>query len=193
MKYLRKFIISTTAASLAAFSLQAVAADAVPSTPVAKEPVAPIVNKAQEQPAKAPVATLIPADGGEAAPRARVSQISMVPRPLIAGLWGMAIPGSQCVEYYNFMENGEVVIKSAGEWTYGDYEYSLPETADSGLPILRMQIRYDNLQSDCSGNAVDQIGEIQQNYVKWTDKANIQFCGSADGAQCAVTLKKVLP
>lgn len=199
MKHLQKLIISTTVAGLTAFSLQAFAADTAPQAKTIKEPAKAIADKAappvpvQEESKKPVQTTLIPSEGAltDAAPK--TGRISIVNRPLIAGLWGMSIPGAKCVEYYNFMENGEVAIKSAGEWTYGAYEYQLPETVDSGTPILGMKIKYDNQQADCSGNAVDQSGEIQQHYVKWVSKTNIEFCGTEDGKECYVALKKVLP
>lgn len=192
MTYLQKLIISTTVASLSAFSLQAFAADSTPTVKTTNDkPVQVVADKGDAQKA---LPTALP-DGADdvtdAAPK--TGRVSVVNRPLIAGLWGMSIPGAQCVEYYNFMENGEVAIKSNGEWTYGVYEYQLPETLDSGSPVLGMKIKYDNLQADCSGNAIDQTGEVQQHYVKWNNKSDIQFCGTEDGKECYVSLKKVLP
>ena len=200
MKHLQKLIISTTVASMAAFSLQAFAAEAVPPSKAVVEPAKTIKDTAAQavtpgkEDVKKPVqATLIPSEDALADAGPKTGRISIVNRPLIAGLWGMNIPGAKCVEYYNFMENGEVAIKSAGEWTYGVYEYQLPETQDSGSPVLGMKIKYDNLQADCSGNAIDQSGEIQQHYVKWIGKSDIEFCGTEDGKECYVSLRKVLP
>lgn len=121
------------------------------------------------------------------------NKIVIVARPQIAGLWGMTIPNAHCIEYYNFMENGDVVVKSGKEWTYGKYLYQVPAQSEPGSPVLVMQIKYDNLEADCSGNAIDQRGEQQQQYVKWTDSSSMEFCGAQDGAQCFASLKRVLP
>ena len=121
------------------------------------------------------------------------NKIVIVSRPQVSGLWGMTIPGAKCLEYYNFMENGDVVIKSDKEWTYGKYIYQVPTQPEPGLPVLVMQIKYDNLEADCSGNAVDQRGEQQQQYVKWTGTSSMEFCGTQEGTQCFASLRRVLP
>ncbi|RYY79570.1 MAG: hypothetical protein EOO69_06060 [Moraxellaceae bacterium] len=121
------------------------------------------------------------------------NKIVIVSRPQVTGLWAMTIPGAQCIEYYNFMEKGDVVIKSGAEWTYGKYVYQVPAVAEPGSPVLAMRIQYDNLQTDCSGNAIDQRGEDQQQYVKWTGSSSMDFCTTPDGSQCFASLRRVLP
>ena len=121
------------------------------------------------------------------------NKIVIVSRPQVSGLWAMTIPGAKCLEYYNFMENGDVVIKSDKEWTYGKYIYQVPTQPEPGLPVLVMQIKYDNLEADCSGNAVDQRGEQQQQYVKWTGASTMEFCGTQEGTQCFAGLRRILP
>ncbi len=131
-----------------------------------------------------------------AKPKATVkNDIELVSRPLIAGLWGMTIPNVSCVEYYNFKENGQFVVKSAGEWSLGKYVYQLPdmEAMSKSLPQLTMGILYDSNAMDCSGNQVNQTGEVQQEFVKWVSPSHIQFCSNADGKQCLLNLHKVLP
>ncbi len=117
----------------------------------------------------------------------------VVPRSMLSGLWGMTIPGKTCVEMYNFQDNGQMLVKSSKEWTWGKYELELPEAGSTTLPILTMKILYDNLETDCSGNQIDQYGEVQQQYVKWTGRNTIEFCNAPDGTQCVLTLNKVLP
>lgn len=122
------------------------------------------------------------------------STVSVVTRPLIAGLWAMPIPKTNCVEYYNFQENGEFFIRSAAERVTGKYDYSLPELGEDKLPLLTVHILYDNLQADCSGHAIDQRNETQQQFIKWSNPPyQIQFCSTVDGSRCEVTLAKVLP
>ncbi len=123
------------------------------------------------------------------------SDVEIVNRPLIAGLWGMRIPHVACIEYYNFKENGEFIVKSAGEWSMGKYIYQLPdmETMATTLPQLTIGILYDSNDTDCSGNNINQTGEVQQEYVKWINPSHIKFCATADGQQCPLDLYKVLP
>lgn len=120
--------------------------------------------------------------------------INIVTRPEIMGLWGMEIPTSkQCVEYYNFRQDNGVVIKSADEWSLGQYQYQVPSNRSEQLPALVMQIKYDNNEKDCSGNQVDQTGEVQQFFVKWINQQQIQFCANHNGENCFATLHRSLP
>lgn len=123
------------------------------------------------------------------------NDIEVVNRPLIAGLWGMTIPNASCIEYYNFKENGEFIVKSAGEWSMGKYVYQLPEmeAMATTVPQLTLGILYDSNDTDCSGNKIDQTGEVQQEYVKWISPSHIKFCATAEGQQCPLELHKVLP
>lgn len=123
------------------------------------------------------------------------NDVEVVNRPLIAGLWGMTIPNVSCIEYYNFKENGQFVVKSAGEWSLGKYVYQLPEmeAMATTLPQLTLGILYDSDDADCSGNKINQTGEVQQEYVKWVSSSQIKFCATADGQQCPLVLNKVLP
>jgi hypothetical protein len=118
----------------------------------------------------------------------------LVDRPLIAGLWAMPIPEKNCIEYYNFREDGQFVVKSAGEWTAGEYQYDLPDVSDNSLPMLTLKIKSDNLATDCSGNAIDQSNEVQRQFVRWNvNQRSIEFCGTAEGQQCVLALNRLLP
>lgn len=154
--------------------------------------LAPAVS-AEDQSETAPVANSLDA---LTQPKTAVkSDIELVNRPLIAGLWGMTIPKVACVEYYNFKEDGQFLVKSAAEWSLGKYIYQLPdmEAMVQSLPQLTMGILYDSNDIDCSGNQVNQTGEVQQEFVKWISPSHIQFCAAADGKQCPLNLHKVLP
>ena len=123
------------------------------------------------------------------------SDIELVSRPLIAGLWGMTIPNVSCIEYYNFREDGRFIVKSAGEWSLGKYVYQLPEmeAMSNSLPQLTMGILYDSNVTDCSGNNINQTGEVQQEFVKWISPSHIQFCATPEGTLCPLDLHRVLP
>lgn len=116
-------------------------------------------------------------------------------RPEIIGLWGMEIQNQkQCTEYYNFRGSNEVVINSAKEWSTGLYDYRpSPDNTHTTLPVLIIQVVYDNNEIDCSGNKQDQSKEINQFFVKWNSPNNIEFCMTEKGEHCLVTLNRVLP
>ncbi len=123
-----------------------------------------------------------------------VNNIRVTNRPEIMGLWGMEIPNNKkCVEYYNFRGMNEVVVKSGKEWSYGMYDYQPSEDHNERLPALILQIKYDNNEIDCSGQQVDQTGEVSQYFVKWSNPHTIDFCANEKGEKCFATLRRVLP
>lgn len=115
-------------------------------------------------------------------------------RPEISGLWGMYIPeNKRCVEYYNFKSKNQLVVKSGDEWSTGIYDYQPPQDPSVQLPALILQIKYDNNEVDCSGQQVDQTGEISQYYVQWKSPTVINFCTTDKAEECFATLYRVLP
>ena len=124
------------------------------------------------------------------------NNIQIRTRPEILGLWGMAINNNNktCTEYYNFRGSNEIVVNSDKEWSIGLYEYQpSPDNTHEVMPTLAMQIRYENNEKDCSGNQVDQAGELSQYFVKWHNRNQIQFCANEKGQDCFATLNRVLP
>lgn len=122
----------------------------------------------------------------------RSDDIKITVRPAIYGLWGMKIPNTQCVEYYNFKTNGQVVIHSAEERSTGIYEYQPSET-NKNLGALALQVKYDNNKKDCSGQVINQTGEVSQYFIHWKNTNTIEFCDSAKLNRCFVSLNRVLP
>ncbi len=116
-------------------------------------------------------------------------------RPEILGLWGMDISNNKkCTEYYNFRRDNEVVVNSAKEWSVGLFEYQpSPDNTLEKLPTLVMQIKYENNETDCSGNQIDQSGELSQYFVQWKNSNEINFCATDTGQQCFASLRRVLP
>lgn len=170
-----------------------VAATNTPNVPLHEHSsIQPQATAPQANPAE-PAPASVPEEAESVDVPEQDNKIVIASRPQVTGLWAMTIPGAQCIEYYNFMEKGDVVIKSGAEWTYGKYVYQVPAVAEPGSPVLAMRIQYDNLQTDCSGNAIDQRGEDQQQYVKWTGSSSMDFCTTADGSQCFASLRRVLP
>lgn len=118
--------------------------------------------------------------------------LKIIVRPAIYGLWGMKLPDTQCVEYYNFKNNGQVVIHSAEERSTGIYEYQPSETNKS-LGALALQVKYDNNKKDCSGQVINQTGEVSQYFIHWKNLNTIEFCDSAKLNHCFVSLNRILP
>lgn len=127
--------------------------------------------------------------------QATENTIQIKTRPEILGLWGMSIPNTKsCTEYYNFRGSNEVIVNSAQEWSAGLFEYQpSPDNTKEVLPTVVMQIRYENNEKDCSGNQVDQTGDLSQYFVKWQNPNQIQFCANEKGQECFATLRRVLP
>lgn len=123
------------------------------------------------------------------------NSIRISTRPEILGLWGMNIPSNkQCIEYYNFRGGNEIVVNSDKEWSVGLFEYQpSADITQNQLPTLVMQVNYENNEKDCSGNQIDQAGELSQYFVKWATPNQIDFCTSEKGNECFATLNRVLP
>ena len=94
-----------------------------------------------------------------------------------------------CQERYNFGRDQQFIGSSGQEFTYGKYLYA--DTGD-GLPALAIQTQYDNNATDCSGNRVDQTGDILVAYVKQQGE-QMQWCKDSKGTRCDMTLQRVLP
>ncbi|WP_227430645.1 hypothetical protein [Psychrobacter sp. I-STPA6b] len=98
---------------------------------------------------------------------------------------------SDCKEYYTFAEDNKMWTVSGEEWTYGRYVVS---HQDEGLPIIAMNTLHDNNKVDCSGNQVDQTGNIMFAFVDYeSDDSYMHWCNDKDGTQCFMTLKRQLP
>ncbi len=96
---------------------------------------------------------------------------------------------NQCRELYNFSEDNEMSAVSGKEVTYGRY---LITHVEQGLPIIAMKTTYDNNETDCSGNQVDQTDDALIAFLKH-DGNNMQWCADSEGAECFMDFYKVLP
>ena len=118
----------------------------------------------------------------------------VITRPEIVGLWGMEIPNNRkCIEYYNFKSDNDVIIKSGEEWSTGIYDYQPSSQPEEQLPALVLQVKFDNNEKDCSGQQMDQTGEISQYFVKWKNPSTINFCSNDKAEKCFATLYRVSP
>ena len=59
--------------------------------------------------------------------------------------------------------------------------------------VVYREIKYENNEKDCSGNQVDQSGEVSQYYVRWKNNSTLNFCASEADDKCFATLRRVLP
>lgn len=121
-------------------------------------------------------------------------QLSILRRSNIIGLWQMHIKEKpQCIEYYNFLENGSLYVKSGKEWSIGSYQYLLPALgSDDTIGALTLNIEYDNNEIDCSGKKEDQSGEVQRFFAK-IEGTQLHFCADDTGKECFAQLQKLLP
>lgn len=121
-------------------------------------------------------------------------QLSILRRSNIIGLWQMPIKEKpQCIEYYNFLENGQLYVKSGKEWSLGSYLYTLPALgSDDTIGSLQLTIDYDNNEPDCSDKKEDQSGDVQRFFAK-IDGTQLHFCADDLGKECFAQLQKLLP
>ncbi len=125
-------------------------------------------------------------------PKTQVAQVSTYALPSIAGQWQLQLKDAKiagCQERYNFGRDLQFLGSSGAEFTIGKYLFS---QMSDGLPVLAVQTQFDNNAMDCSGNQVDQTGDILLTYIK-QDNNTMQWCDDPDGKNCSMTLKRVLP
>lgn len=125
----------------------------------------------------------------------QVAKISTYILPTIAGSWRLDLhkkdpKQSTCQEIYRFDRDDKMTGISGKEFTYGKYAYAPTDT----LPALVIRTVYDNNAPDCSGNQIDQSGEMLLAFVKLSkDERQMQWCSDPNGNQCFMTLNRILP
>ncbi|WP_230656632.1 hypothetical protein [Psychrobacter sp. I-STPA10] len=98
---------------------------------------------------------------------------------------------AECKEAYTFAADNIMWSVSGAEWTYGRYVLSHQE---EGLPLIAINTLYDNNEVDCSGNQVDQTGEMMLAFVDYqSDEPYMYWCADKEGKDCFMTFKKQLP
>ncbi len=126
------------------------------------------------------------------------SHVSSYELPAIAGTWEIELnEGATCKEMYNFGKDGRLTTTSGAEHTFGEYRFMYLENNEAvKYPVLAMITDYDNNQTDCSGNQVDQAGHSLAVFVKLNARHNptkMQWCEDEEGQVCTATLHKLLP
>lgn len=124
----------------------------------------------------------------------QIAKISTHSLPIIYGQWQLKLnktdpSQASCQERYNFGRNQQFIGQSGGEMTYGKYLFS---NTSNGLPAIAIQTVYDNNLVDCSGNQIDQAGDMLVAYVKYEGNV-MHWCRDDAGKQCSMTLFRVLP
>lgn len=124
--------------------------------------------------------------------QSQVARVSNYTLPPITGQWALQLSkpvAKDCQEVYNFGRDQQFIGSSGDEITIGDYEY---QQVSNSLPILRINTRYDNNATDCSGEKIDQSGNGLGAFVK--QQGNIMWwCKDAKGKQCDMVFHRVLP
>lgn len=132
--------------------------------------------------------------GDEPKTEPQIAKISTYNLPAIYGQWQLQLDKTDpnqpnCHERYNFGRDEVFVVQSGGEKTYGKYLYS---DTGNGLPAIALQTKYDNNLTDCSGNQIDQTGDIMVSYVKY--QGDIMYlCYDSEGKECSMKLHRILP
>lgn len=134
------------------------------------------------------------ATGNTAQPKQQEAQVTTYTLPSIAGQWQLALEKKDpnqpnCQERYHFGREQVFRGQSGKEFTYGKYLFS---DTGNGLPALAIQTEYDNNEADCSGNQIDQRGDILLAYVK-KEGNTMYWCSDAEGKKCEMKLNRVLP
>ncbi|MDO4223444.1 MAG: hypothetical protein Q4D05_05370, partial [Acinetobacter sp.] len=111
-------------------------------------------------------------------------------RPEILGLWALQEKGNQCVEYYNFRKNKQLLIVSGEERIVAEYDYQEPENLEQKHPLMTMKVLADNGQTDCWGDRADQSNSTQVTQIRWENPHQLQLC--FDEKSC-FTMHRVRP
>ncbi|MFN3072796.1 hypothetical protein ACK2M2_04515 [Acinetobacter sp. TY1] len=102
--------------------------------------------------------------------------------------WGLIQPGMSCIEKYQFLPNGDILIQSNRERVTGVYHFMQAAT-NFELPAVMISFKTDNRQPDCAGSTIDQAGTSTTNFIKKVSDQQIYFCNDALGQSCPVYLR----
>lgn len=102
--------------------------------------------------------------------------------------WGLVQAGYACIENYQFLPSGDVIIDSNQEHVTGRYQYVETQQGFT-LPALVLSFETDNLGADCAGNAVNQAGTSSTSFIKKESNQKIYFCNDNLGKDCPVYLR----
>lgn len=102
--------------------------------------------------------------------------------------WGLVRTGHSCIEYYQFLPNGEVKIQSNQERILGRYTF-LNHANVFELAAVKVDFVSDNGKPDCTGDATNQSNHSTVNYLKRKSDREIYFCDDAMGNSCPVYLR----
>ncbi|OTG95790.1 hypothetical protein [Acinetobacter sp. ANC 3832] len=102
--------------------------------------------------------------------------------------WGLVQPGTMCIEQYQFLPSGEVLIQSNKERVSGTYSY-LEKQQGFELPAVVINFKTDNQQPDCAGNSENQAGTSTTNFIKKESDQKVYFCLDSLGKSCPVYLR----
>lgn len=102
--------------------------------------------------------------------------------------WGLVQPGISCIEKYQFLPSGDVLIKSDQQRVSGRYNF-IPSQNTFDLPAVMISFETDNHKPDCAGNSQNQAGTSTTNFIKKESNQKIYFCLDALGKNCPVYLR----
>lgn len=93
-----------------------------------------------------------------------------------------------CKERYNFAADNQLRIISGEEVTHSIYHIYPKED----LNVIFVRTLYDNNKADCSGNKIDQTGEVSVAFLK-QEGNQMHWCSDPQLKHCSLKFRKVLP
>ncbi len=116
------------------------------------------------------------------------ADLSVMQKLIAVPQWGLVQSGTTCIEKYQFLDSGVVLIESQQQQLRGDY-YFIPSLAESFLPAILINFTQDNQQPDCMGTIQNQVGTSTLNFLKKESDQVIYFCEDKLGKNCSVYLR----
>ena len=102
--------------------------------------------------------------------------------------WGLVRTGQACIEYYQFRNDGEVMIRSNQERILGRFIF-LNNSSIFELAAVKIEFLNDNGKPDCTGDSTNQTNQSTINYLKRKSDREIYFCDDSLGKSCPVYLR----
>lgn len=110
--------------------------------------------------------------------------------PLV-GTWSWPLFGGQCTETFQYRSNGRLLATSGQAVTEWSYTVS-PQAEEKGFfKVVETSVRH-NGKADCSGDTLDQDGEVATRYIQFNPARNrLVVCKAESLAACFGPLDRI--
>lgn len=102
----------------------------------------------------------------------------------VLGIWEITVPGTSCLEYYEFKTDGTRSVKSAAQTLQSRFEIS-PQANAQGFYKVTDTIIQGNDERDCSGE-VTPVGDVANFFVRFQDQPSGLFVCFAEAIEKCV-------